>query len=94
MIRMAMNMYSKMASRWGRGIYSYNISELEYGTKNSPVNLLKRLTEGMRRTFKIQFVPKQKIRLWHLAEKIMKLSWNGQTLGEVRACCSGFFILL
>lgn len=53
MIRMAMNMYSKMDFRWGRDIYSYNISELEYGTRNSSVNLLKRLTESMEMTFTI-----------------------------------------
>lgn len=58
MIRMAMNMYSKMASRWGRDIYSYNINELENDTRNSSVNLLKRLTAGMEMTFKIQFVSK------------------------------------
>ena len=42
------------------GIKQADISKLENGTWNPPVNLLKRLADGMRMALKIEFVPKQK----------------------------------
>ena len=42
------------------GINQADISKLENGTRNSSVNLLKRLAEGMGMVLKIEFVPKQK----------------------------------
>ena len=43
------------------GINQADISKLENGTRNTSVNLLKRLAEGMGMALKIEFVPKQKI---------------------------------
>ena len=40
------------------GINQADISKLENGTRNSSINLLKRLAEGMGMTLKIEFVPK------------------------------------
>ena len=42
------------------GINQADISKLENGTRNSSVNLLKRLADGMGMVLKIEFVPKQK----------------------------------
>ena len=38
-----------------------NRNELENGTRNPSINLLKRLAEGMDMVLKIEFVPKQKV---------------------------------
>ena len=43
------------------GINQADISKLENGTRNPPVNLLKRLAEGMGMSLKIEFIPKQKV---------------------------------
>ena len=40
------------------GINQADISKLENGTRNTSINLLKRLAEGMGMTLKIEFVPK------------------------------------
>lgn len=40
------------------GIDQADISKMENGTRNPSINLLKRLTEGMDMTLKIEFVPK------------------------------------
>lgn len=45
------------------GIHQADISKLENGTRNPSVNLLKRLAEGMGMALKIEFVPKQNIKL-------------------------------
>lgn len=42
------------------GINQADISKLEHGTRNSSINLLKKLAEGMDMALKIEFVPKQK----------------------------------
>ena len=43
------------------GINHADVSELENGTRNPSINLLKRLAEGMDMVLKIEFVPKQKL---------------------------------
>ena len=43
------------------GINQADISNLENGTRNPSVNLLKRLAEGMGMSLKIEFIPKQKV---------------------------------
>ena len=43
------------------GIHQADISQLENGTRNPSIKLLKRLAEGMDMVLKIEFIPKQKI---------------------------------
>ena len=43
------------------GINQADISKIENGTRNSSLNLLKRLADGMGMVLKIEFIPKQRI---------------------------------
>lgn len=55
--RNSVNMTQKELSE-RTGISQADISKIENGTRNSSLNLLKRLAEGMGMTLKIEFVPK------------------------------------
>jgi transcriptional regulator with XRE-family HTH domain len=60
--RTSQNMTQKeLAKR--TGINQADISKLENGTRNPSVSLLKRLADGMNMALKIEFVPKQKIKI-------------------------------
>ena len=55
--RNSVNMTQKELSE-RTGISQADISKIENGTRNPSLNLLKRLSEGMGMTLKIEFVPK------------------------------------
>ena len=55
--RNSVNMTQKELSE-RTGISQADISQIENGTRNPSLNLLKRLAEGMGMTLKIEFVPK------------------------------------
>ena len=56
--RISQNLTQKELSERS-GINQADISKIENGTRNPSLNLLKRLADGMGRTLKIEFVPKQ-----------------------------------
>ena len=57
--RISQNLTQKQLSD-RTGIDQADISKLENGTRNPPLNLLKRLADGMGMSLKIEFIPKSK----------------------------------